>query len=256
MIKRFYRSKFDIENLSRLRTAISEGIDEFNYKGVVVNKPWGYEYLMFENSHVAIWTLFLKHTHKTSMHCHPNKKSSLLVISGKVICSTLEGWVERKAGEGVIIDKAVFHSTRAESKDGALIIEVESPPNKKDLVRLKDEYGREKQAYEGPAKMSRETTRYEYIDFHDIGLKERRTKALRDCRLVISHQSKHVDIQQKLQAETGDLICLLAGKLHDADGKVIINSGETLALTQLQKTSRIFAFSDIIYLTLSYGKKS
>jgi len=70
MIKRVYRSKLDIENLSRLRTSIPRDVDKFDYKGVVVNKPWGYEYLMFENSQVAIWILNIKEGYSTSMLFH------------------------------------------------------------------------------------------------------------------------------------------------------------------------------------------
>ena len=58
MIKRIFRSKSDIENLSRLRTAVPHSKDAFNYRGIIVNKPWGYEYLMYENPEVAVWVLF------------------------------------------------------------------------------------------------------------------------------------------------------------------------------------------------------
>ena len=44
-----------------------------NYDINVVKKPWGYEYLAYENEHVALWFLHIKHTHSTSLHCHPKK---------------------------------------------------------------------------------------------------------------------------------------------------------------------------------------
>ena len=79
------------------------------YMGVVVNKPWGYEYLMFENSEISIWLLYIRQGSLTSMHCHPNKKTSLLIISGEAVCSTLDEKLKLKEKEGIIIEKGVFH---------------------------------------------------------------------------------------------------------------------------------------------------
>lgn len=254
MIKRIYRSKTDIENLSKLRTAISNEVDNFNYKKIVVEKPWGYEYLMFENQYVAIWILYLKRGHATSMHCHPNKKSSLIVLSGNVICSTLEGWMPRVTGEGLNIDEAVFHSTRAISKNGAFVIEVESPPNKKDLVRLRDEYGRENQEYEGEDKMSRDISRYKYIDFHDSNNFQKCTKKLKGCLLSICKSENPPDIHEQLKKERAHLICMLKGRFHDHEGNILLATGEVAPLLKLLSKKQIVAFGDIIYLLLAWQK--
>ena len=37
---------------------------------VIVKKPWGYEYLCYENEDVAVWFLHIEYNQKTSMHCH------------------------------------------------------------------------------------------------------------------------------------------------------------------------------------------
>lgn len=252
MIKRIYRSKTDIENLSNLRTAISEEIDKFDYKNVVVEKPWGYEYLMFENQYVGIWVLYLKRDHATSMHCHPNKKSSLIVISGDVICSNLEGWIPRTKGEGLIIDEAVFHSTKAMSKKGAYVIEIESPPNKKDLVRLKDGYGRENQKYEGVDKMSRDILRYRYVDFHDSSHSQKITKTLKGCHLSVCKVKNSPSIHNQLKKDKAHLICMLKGKLHDQEGNVVLATGDVAPLKKIALKKQIIAFGDIIYLSIYY----
>lgn len=252
MIPRLYRSKFDIENLSRFKTSIREGIDDFDYKGVVVHKPWGYEYLLFENSSVAIWVLYLKQGHSTSMHCHPNKKSSLVVLRGEVLCSTLEGFFTRRKGESLIIETAVFHTTKALSRSGALIMELETPPNKRDLVRLKDAYGREGKEYEGEDKMTREVSKFEYVDFHKANLRTRTTRILGRCRMQLYLHENKSTVHKRLMRERAPLICLLSGSLHDHKGNVIASVGETIETSTLQKTSRIVAFRAIMYLTISY----
>lgn len=255
MITRLYRSKSDIENLSRVRTVFSEEPDTFNYKRLVVQKPWGYEYLVFENSYVAVWMLYVKENHQTSMHCHPNKKTSLIVIKGEVMCSTLEGFMPRKAGDGLIIESSVFHSTRATSKGGAIVMEIESPPNKSDLVRLKDAYGREGTGYESVSEMSRDTRKYEYIDFHDVNPKKRKTIFFGACSMSFCVHKAHKTIHTRLQREKGDILCLLAGSMHNHEGKQILVAGEAVDIANLRETSRIYAFDAIIYLTISHAHK-
>ena len=128
----------------------------FDYSKVIVVKPWGYEYLVFENEHVAIWMLHIVRKRKTSMHCHPKKTTALILLSGNATCFNLEGEQQLNPLDGVFIDKGVFHSTEASnelpiiplSENGIWVMEIESPPDKEDLVRLKDEYGRAGTAYE------------------------------------------------------------------------------------------------------------
>lgn len=237
MIARFYRSKSDIENLSRLKT-VPENFDVFDYRNVVVNKPWGYEYLMFQNDTAAAWVLHLNHNQSTSMHCHPTKKTSLVVLSGEVTSSTLEGWLHLRAGDAVIIDEGVFHTTKAVSPDGVLLVEVESPPNKKDLVRLKDAYGREKDGYEGAGSMSRDLSLYAYADLHGSKTVARLGDAL-------------ISLGRKSQLPKGHLLCLLSGTLVDKSGMAHVMTGEAASITG---SSRLVGSNDILYLTFTYGK--
>lgn len=253
MIKRLSRSKSDIENLSKLRTAIPKSRNNSNYKGVVVNKPWGYEYLMLENSDVAVWILFLNYGHKTSMHCHPSKKSSLVTLSGKIILSGLEGWFKLSTGEGVIIDEAVFHSSKAISRDGVFLMEIETPPKKGDLVRLKDEYGRENKGYEGKDQISSLLHKYEYVDFHNLSKSS--SKTVGNCKLSLFSYKNNQDIGQILKGETGHLICLLKGQLQNFH-ELILATGEVALLSEIKNKSEIFATSDIMYFTiLQHGFK-
>ncbi|KKQ16904.1 MAG: hypothetical protein US31_C0025G0004 [Berkelbacteria bacterium GW2011_GWA1_36_9] len=255
MIKRVYRSKLDIENLSRLRTSIPRDVDKFDYKGVVVNKPWGYEYLMFENSQVAIWILNIKEGYSTSMHCHPTKRTSFAVLCGEVVCSNLEGWTIRREGEGLLVDEAAFHSTKAVSQGDALVMEIESPPNKKDLVRLKDEYGRKDFGYEDKDKMTNKTSNYEYVDFHNLNLKSNTGKKIRNCKIRVQVNKNTSDINKKLQKEFCSIICLLQGKILDHDGNVVLSTGDIAPLSEIKSKKKLVAFGETIYLTLSYNDK-
>ncbi len=145
---------------------------DFDYSKVIVKKPWGYEYLIFENGFVAIWLLHIVRKRKTSMHCHPNKKTGLVLLSGNATFYHMGGGEELNPLDGVVIEKGIFHSTEAfnplpidpVSEDGIWVMEIESPPQKGDLVRMEDEYGRAGVCYEGTDNMVFEPA--ECLKFH------------------------------------------------------------------------------------------
>ena len=96
MIKSFKVKESDSKLISYKKEKIVESEkrakqDPFDYSNVIVTKPWGYEYLVFENEFVAIWMLHIVRKRKTSMHCHPNKRTSLILLNGNATCSHLEG---------------------------------------------------------------------------------------------------------------------------------------------------------------------
>ena len=80
-----------------------------NYDINVVKKPWGYEYLAYENEHVAIWFLHIKHTHSTSLHCHPKKTTGLVLLDGKAEVSFFNHTNVLSPGDKVMIRKGLFH---------------------------------------------------------------------------------------------------------------------------------------------------
>tara|TARA_R110002020_G_C16318711_1_gene774591 strand:+ start:2882 stop:3502 length:621 start_codon:yes stop_codon:yes gene_type:complete len=117
-----------------------------DYKDVVIPKPWGKEYLLFEENNVAGWILYINRGEKTSLHCHPKKKTSLIVLDGDAKISFLTSSTKVSRGDKTIIRQGVFHSTEALSD--LCLLEIETPVDKEDLVRLKDLYGREGTPYE------------------------------------------------------------------------------------------------------------
>ena len=105
-------------------------------------KPWGHEYLIYENDQVAIWHLFINKWQRTSLHCHPNKKTGLLVLRGGAQISFLNGKQKVFTGEKVMIRHGVFHQTKNMTGEVLELFEIENPVDKGDIVRLEDSYGR------------------------------------------------------------------------------------------------------------------
>ena len=118
------------------------------HRSVVVNKPWGYEYLMYENAQVALWLLHIRQGQQTSMHCHPIKTTGLVVLIGEAELAFLTDKKIVRAPEKQMIRRGLFHSTRAVSEGGIFMLEIETPNDKNDLVRLSDKYGRASSGYE------------------------------------------------------------------------------------------------------------
>ena len=114
----------------------------------VVKKPWGYEYVAYENEHCALWFLHIKDQHSTSMHCHPNKTTGLILLEGTAEVSFMSDTFILNPNHKIMIRKGLFHSTKATSKNGINLFEIETPVDKFDLVRLRDSYGREGKPYE------------------------------------------------------------------------------------------------------------
>ena len=41
-----------------------------DYIGKINDKPWGKEYLAYQNEHIGIWILIVNKDQETSLHCH------------------------------------------------------------------------------------------------------------------------------------------------------------------------------------------
>lgn len=117
-----------------------------DYKSVIVPKPWGYEFLIYRNENVGIWLLSIIAGRATSLHCHPNKKTGLLLLQGIARLHFLTDSRIIEPLSKATIRNGVFHRTSALTD--ILLLETESPNNKSDLVRLRDDYGRASRPYE------------------------------------------------------------------------------------------------------------
>lgn len=228
MIKKFFITEFDLLNMSLTRTVPVAPEIKKDYKNMVVNKPWGYEYLLFENDQVAIWVLFLKQGAKTSMHCHPKKKTSLLVLEGEAKTSSLSTQFALKAFDGVVIDRGVFHSTATDFETGAFVMEIETPPEKSDLVRLKDEYGRENKGYEGESNISRDLEKYDHHNFdHNIAMERKIVeKVIKQSKIVLHTNEDWENLYKEIKAKKSCIISFLDVSLKNADKRIALDVGE------------------------------
>lgn len=129
-------------NLRVIKNADSSSIDK-----KIIKKPWGYEHRIYINHSLEIWKLFLEPKASTSFHCHPHKDTLLLCIEGILNFETTAGTRKIKPGDCVYIERGALHRTSS-INSSAVLLEVESPPEKNDLIRIQDKYGRNRIGYE------------------------------------------------------------------------------------------------------------
>lgn len=121
-------------------------VERARYAGLMVVKPWGQEQQVFINEDVSVWSLAINPGCETSLHRHPNKTTMLFVVAGFALVEVEGRVTEVGAGGSVVIERGALHRTR--SAGGVVLLELESPPNKRDLERVADVYGRTGRGYE------------------------------------------------------------------------------------------------------------
>lgn len=105
-------------------------------------KPWGHECIAFQNENIAVWHLFIDPGQETSLHCHPNKKTGLVVLSGQARLHFLTDYKDLHPVDKIMIRHGVFHKTQNVGSEVLQLFEIETPVNKSDLVRIRDKYNR------------------------------------------------------------------------------------------------------------------
>lgn len=128
----------------------NEQQDREHHLDEMIIKPWGKEFRAYADDFIDVWHLQINSGHATSMHAHPRKVTYLLCLAGTGVTTSLAGAVDLNPGVVLRIGRGAFHSTEnaAGSDEPLVLIEVETPRNKYDLMRLRDGYQREGAGYE------------------------------------------------------------------------------------------------------------
>lgn len=225
MIYKVYPSLNDFENLSKLKAESSDFANNFDYRNIVVNKPWGYEYLWFQNEKVAIWFLRVTKGQATSLHCHVKKRTSLIVLDGQVLCTTIDDKYQLKTLEAVVLEPCVFHSSMATSDEGAFIMEIETPPMKGDLVRMHDTYGRQNSGYEKTNEYSKD---FHLYDFFPLEEKDYNSWKFRNVEIALTNVKPIANENIVMIVPICDTIKMKSKNIIDT-GEAISYSNQTLS---------------------------
>lgn len=228
-VRKVRQSPLDAAHIQAIGMPVPPADRAADFRNVIVHKPWGYEYMMFQTPELELWTLFLRAGAATSMHCHPRKATSLIVVGGQAQLSTLHETYDLEQFDCVSIGAGVFHQTRA-GASGARLIETETPADKYDILRLKDEYGRENKPYEGSEMLS--VSSHECVRLFDYAAIGTRTFSLHEACTLTVHSAGPVYREGDYELlRRHDLVTLLAGSVRQGSAAKL-TVGEVLPLQE------------------------
>ncbi len=221
----------------------------YDYK--IVSKPWGYEYVAYrEKKKLAITLLNIDYKKKTSLHCHPRKKTGFILLSGKAKIQ-LGLWKKNSyiysSPSKLMIRTGLFHSIEALSKSGIKALEFETPVKKNDLVRYHDTYGRTLKPYEG--KKYIKSLKNQNIIFRRAKAKiEQKYKLGKiNIKLKIYNNFKNI-INQK----NSTIFAVIDGNVVDKSYRKLLSVGDIIKTGTFKKLSKHFFIKKNITLLSVY----
>tara|TARA_Y100000590_G_C15426348_1_gene903384 strand:- start:102 stop:860 length:759 start_codon:yes stop_codon:yes gene_type:complete len=131
----------------RKKSNLTYFFDQDFFKNKVFVKPWGYEFLIFSNKYISIIILCLDPYGSTSFHCHPEKNTSITVLQGGTKVTLSNSFLFLKKNHSVDLGKGIFHKSSNLSNFKTILMEIETPTLKEDLLRFDDDYGRRLSGY-------------------------------------------------------------------------------------------------------------
>ncbi len=213
------------------------------YDNKVVIKPWGYEYTIYRHlNKLSVTFLKINNNHRTSLHCHPKKKTGFIVIEGKAKIQLglyKENSEYFTAPSKLMIRTGLFHSIKGVSKNGVSALEFETPMDKKDLVRFKDDYGRRSKPYEG--KNFSKNLNENFIKFKKPIFGKDQAYKIGKVKIFLE---VHKNFKKLLNKTNSTIFAILNGKIIDNKGRNVISYGDIIKTGTLKKLSQVFKIKE------------
>ena len=218
----------------------------YNYDKKKILKPWGFEYTIFRNSDkLAITYVNILPNKQTSLHCHPLKKTGFIILSGKakVQIGVYKSNTKIYTSSSILVLRAgLFHSLKCISREPLIALEFETPVNKKDLVRFKDQYGRQTKPYESHKKAK--------VDSSLIFFKKPKKSEV--CKYFINGLEilieNYKNYKKMFKNNNNSISAILDGRIVNREGKQVIGYGEIVKTQTLKKLSTQFKIHKNIIL--------
>jgi mannose-6-phosphate isomerase-like protein (cupin superfamily) len=213
-------------------------------------KPWGEEHNVFrDKKKLCITLLKINPNCSTSLHCHPNKKTGFILLSGTALIQLGLFKSSRKkynSPSRLMIRSGLFHSIKCISKRKLLALEFETPVDKNDLVRFQDKYGRKNTSYEG--KKSSKSLSYKDLKFN----KNFKTIQKYKFENTIVEIKNYVNLSSFKKYSNKDIFGVISGSLIDKFNKKIFSPGDIIRTGTLLKLSEAFKIKKNLVLVHVY----
>ena len=209
------------------------------YDKKIVPKPWGYEYVIYRyKNDLSVTCLHIDFKKKTSLHCHPTKKTGFILLDGEanIQLGLYKSGVKRyKAPSKLMIRSGLFHQIQSKSKKGLIALEFETPYKKNDLVRFEDNYGRENTPYEGKNKMIKK--QINHLQFKIPKENQKNTYDFKNLKITTE---VHVNTKKLINRPKNTIFAILEGGLKDNRGQLVLSPGDIVRTDTIKKLSKIF----------------
>ena len=180
----------------------------------------------------------IKYGHKTSLHCHPKKKTGFIILSGKAQVQIGIYKKNRKfytALSRLVFRPGLFHSIKAMSKEGVCALEFETPFQKNDLLRFKDNYGRKNELYEG--KKFTKNIGSDFMTFKKPKINKKQKYKFKNLEILLIVSKNLKNLAKKDDRTTS---AILDGEIVDNKGQRVISYGEIVKTSTLSILSKAF----------------
>uniref|UniRef100_A0A6C0DL49 Cytidyltransferase-like domain-containing protein n=1 Tax=viral metagenome TaxID=1070528 RepID=A0A6C0DL49_9ZZZZ len=183
-----------------------------DYLNKLYEKPWGHEYLTYQNDNIGIWILHFNKNCKTSVHCHFKKDTLLIVLNGTFRIDKYNGYTILNENEIIYFPASSFHGIMSYIENG-IVLEIEIYSNlvnysdKNDLLRLRDAYNRDKDNYESSV-VEKDIKIEDSINFHNP-----KEYIFENTTISIKELSKN----DNYKFNVNDINILLKGKIYNGN---------------------------------------
>jgi len=222
-----------------------------SYINKVVIKPWGEEHVCFHNKKkLGITLVKIKPKHQTSLHCHPNKKTGFVILSG--LANVQIGLYKKnistyKPLSILVLRPGLFHRISCSGKKFLYALETEAPFEKNDLVRFDDKYGREKKSYENLKSIVPCTK--EHLIFNNTKNKKTEIKKFKDIILQIKNFTNSYSLK-KMKVNKEAIVIILDGCLIDRNSNKVIKYGEIVKFNTVLLLSKFYKIKNNLRLLI------
>lgn len=221
----------------------------------IVRKPWGFEYVYYKSDEVAVLHLRILSGDATSLHCHPSKKTAMLFLRGSGTVRFLNSQVTFRAPFHMIIRPGLFHQIAATNDEDLECLEIESPPDPYDLVRLEDSYGRENSGYENSvlADDAKSATTIALVENH---VAENEWVSISHDVPLFQGRFRGVETLASQCAPSSSIV-ILSGKLMSDEGHVLLGPSDIVSGTTVRRLAARFQTStsmNVLSLANGYGE--
>ena len=149
----------------------------------------------------------------------------------------------------LVFRPGLFHSLKAINKKGLYALEFEAPYKKNDLLRLKDNYGRQKKKYEGK-KYTKKIFGTDLIRFKKPQIGKKNFYHFNNIEVLIESCKNLKGLKYDNSSSA-----ILSGKIIDDKGQEVITAGEVVKTSTLKILSKQFkVFKNITILKVSKKK--